>query len=52
MGMNVIDLAKERARLRPEPDPPLQLTMPANLPALCDPKAVAELFRYLETQVG
>jgi hypothetical protein len=52
MAAEVIDLARERARRRPEPDPILPLTMPANLPALCRREDVAELFRYLEAQIG
>lgn len=51
MPVDFIDLAQERIRRRPNPIPSLQSTTRASLPALCDPKIVAELFRYMEAQM-
>jgi hypothetical protein len=50
MGAEIIDLAKERARRRPDQEPVLPL--PAAVPPLWDYEDVVGLVRYFEAQIG
>jgi hypothetical protein len=52
MAADVINLAEERARRRPEPKPVQPSLTPAGPLPLCTLKDVTELFRCLEAQIG
>jgi hypothetical protein len=52
MAADIIHLASERTRRRPDRKPVPQPTPPTDLPELCSLENVTELFRRLEAQIG